>query len=253
MPAGRRAGSRWIVDGDVVAVGPVGVVEAEGHPPPVLSVAVGDHLVVTRQFERVHPGDADQADHREVALVDLAPDLRPLALERRGGPVAAERPAQRRPRPEPDRQDEPVERLHLAADDRAEARRAVRRRRPVGRRFDARLEQVADRVAHPAAEAGRGVADPDDPRIERAEPDRRARREAVREMEAVGAGQEARDDALAHVVSLARVRLPGIGAADRERLVGLEPGLHRRRDGGRLGLDPASARRPRRSGASRPA
>src|SRR5438876_11023129 len=199
LEAGRAEG-RIEVDrrGDRVVVGPVRVVETEGHPPPVFSVAVDAYLVIAREPERIHAGFTDQAEHRQPAGVDLTPDPWPLSFVGRPGEIATERRSEGRSEPEADRDAKPIEGLDLATDEGLEARRGVVRRPSVGRHVEAGCEEVADRVAHPAAQPGRCVADADDTRIDRSKSHGRTRRKDVGEMETGPARQEAGNELFRH-------------------------------------------------------
>ena len=124
--------------------------------------------------------------------------------------------AQRLEVEEAERDLEPVERLDLAPHEGVEPRRAVGRRGRVGRRGHLRLEQVAGRQRHPAAQPGRRVAEAQEPRVERPEPDGRPRRERVREPEPVDGsagtpGRQRRPRPYARVGP----RQPGLGAGRR--------------------------------------
>ncbi len=208
---GRSALSRWMRDAHVVAIGPVRVVDLEGHLAAILGVAPRDHLVVPREAARILGGDPDQPDRDEPSTVERALRRRPFALERRAGTVATERPAERHPPPEPDRDREVRERLDLAPHDRLEPRRAVGRRLTVGWHRDVGGEQVGDGVDHAAAQAGRRIPDADDPRIERPESDRRSGWPGVREVEAVGARREARNGDVRHERIVDRLRVVRVG------------------------------------------
>ena len=78
-------------DRDVVAVGPVRVVEADGgrRRRGIGGVGEGQHLVVLRQRERVPAAVPDEAEHRQPAAVDRRLDPGPFDVAGLAGQAAA--------------------------------------------------------------------------------------------------------------------------------------------------------------------
>ena len=127
---------------DVVAAGMVGVVDAQGDAPVDGLPAPRQHLVVLRQPPGRGAGRPDEAHDARVAGVDLGADAGPLAqdgLDARRLATQAQGQAGRRVRTQgleiqvAQRDPHPVQRLHLAPHEGAEARRAVRRAASAGR------------------------------------------------------------------------------------------------------------------------
>ena len=113
--------------------------------------------------------------------------------------VTAERATQRGPKPVPERDRQPVQRLDLAPHDRLEPRRAARERLSIGRNRDA-----GERTDRPRCRPSRRTARPQRRRCRiqrgssRPNRDRRPVRPGVREMEPVRARLEALDGVLGH-------------------------------------------------------
>ena len=146
--------------------------------------------MVLGQIERAPALVPDQPDHRETAGVDVGTDPWPLDL-----PRTSDRPLRtdRAHPPELERAAQPIQREDLAADERPEEGRAVLRWLRIGRNGQPGFEALADVPDHPAAQPGGRIAHPHPAWVDRPESQRGPGREAVREMQPVGAWQEARN------------------------------------------------------------